>query len=133
VTTVPLDLPVARNTIRGLLAADLMAVSGDVGAGSPPVRVVGPSNPLSIPVGNAMAGGLLPADGDGGQGRHGRPRDGDLQDRGGRKGTVAVKLNRRGKKLLARPSRMTVAVRLTPKGGAATTAKLTLGRPRVRS
>jgi hypothetical protein len=47
----------------------------------------------------------------------------------GAKGTVKVKLNRRGKKLLQKHAKATVTLRLSPKGGAATTAKLTLKRP----
>ena len=46
----------------------------------------------------------------------------------GAKGTVKVKLNRRGKQLLAKHAKATVTVRLTPKGGTATTAGLTLKR-----
>jgi hypothetical protein len=46
----------------------------------------------------------------------------------GAKGKVRVKLNRRGKKLLAKHAEATVTLRLAPKGGTATTAKLTLKR-----
>jgi hypothetical protein len=46
----------------------------------------------------------------------------------GTKGKVAVKLNRLGKGLLKKRSQATVTLRMTPKGGAATTAKLTLKR-----
>ncbi|HXF31473.1 MAG TPA: hypothetical protein VN522_08120 [Solirubrobacterales bacterium] len=46
----------------------------------------------------------------------------------GAKGTVPVKLNRKGKKLLAKRAQATVTLRLAPKGGTATTAKLTLKR-----
>jgi hypothetical protein len=46
----------------------------------------------------------------------------------GAKGTVAVKLNAKGKKLLRKRSKAGVTLRLTPTGGAATTAKLTLKR-----
>jgi hypothetical protein len=46
----------------------------------------------------------------------------------GAKGTIKVKLNRLGKKLLAKRAKATVTLRMTPKGGTATTAKLTLKR-----
>jgi hypothetical protein len=46
----------------------------------------------------------------------------------GAKGTVKVKLNRRGKKLLAKHAKATVTLRLAPKGGTATIASLTLKR-----
>jgi hypothetical protein len=46
----------------------------------------------------------------------------------GAKGKISVKLNRLGKALLKKRSRATVTLRLTPKGGTATTAKLTLKR-----
>jgi hypothetical protein len=46
----------------------------------------------------------------------------------GAKGTIKVKLNSRGKKLLAKHAKATVTLRLSPKGGTATTAKLTLKR-----
>ena len=51
----------------------------------------------------------------------------------GAKGKVTVKLNRRGKKLLAKRAKATVTLRLAPKGGTATTAKLTLKRAARRS
>jgi hypothetical protein len=46
----------------------------------------------------------------------------------GAKGKVAVKLNRLGKALLKKHAQATVTLRLAPKGGTATTAKLTLKR-----
>jgi hypothetical protein len=46
----------------------------------------------------------------------------------GAKGKVAVRLNRLGKALLKKRASAPVTLRMTPKGGAATTAKLTLKR-----
>ena len=46
----------------------------------------------------------------------------------GAKGTVKVTLNAKGKKLLRKHAKATVTLRLAPKGGTATTAKLTLTR-----
>jgi hypothetical protein len=46
----------------------------------------------------------------------------------GANGKVTVKLNRRGKQLLAKHAQAAVTLRLAPKGGTATTAKLTLKR-----
>jgi hypothetical protein len=46
----------------------------------------------------------------------------------GAKGKVSVRLNRLGKALLKKHSQATVTLRLAPKGGKATTAKLTLKR-----
>lgn len=46
----------------------------------------------------------------------------------GAKGKVSVKLNRLGKALLKKRAQATVTLRLAPKGGTATTAKLTLKR-----
>ena len=46
----------------------------------------------------------------------------------GVKGTVKVGLNTKGKKLLRKHPKATVTLRLAPKGGKATTAKLTLTR-----
>ncbi len=60
VTTIPLDIPVERNTKEGVLGVDLMSVSAETDAGSLPLRVVGPSNVLSIPDGNPMAGVFYP-------------------------------------------------------------------------
>jgi hypothetical protein len=60
VTTIPLDLPVERNTLKGILAVDLMAISADNGAGSLPLRIVGPSNTLTTPPGAVIAGYFYP-------------------------------------------------------------------------
>jgi hypothetical protein len=46
----------------------------------------------------------------------------------GAKGTIKVKLNRRGKKLLSKHAKATVTVRMTPKGSTATITSLTLKR-----
>ena len=46
----------------------------------------------------------------------------------GGKATVKVKLNRAAKKLLRKHKTLKVVARLTPKGGAPTTSKLTLKR-----
>jgi hypothetical protein len=42
-----------------------------------------------------------------------------------------VALNRRGRKLLRKHSQVTVTLRTLPKGGTASTAKLTLARARA--
>jgi hypothetical protein len=60
VTTIPLDLPVERNTLKGILAVDLMAISADKGAGSLPLRVIGPSNTLFMQPGTVVAGFFYP-------------------------------------------------------------------------
>jgi hypothetical protein len=240
ITTIPLNIPVERNTKEGVLGVDLVSVSAENDGGSLPLRVAGPSNVLSIPDGDPMAGafyprlGQIPNDSQGG--RHellegvpgyellvrwtwcatgdvtcaGAPPapppptvplspttpapvvprlgskvaqvqegkalvplvcDGSAACEGalellvpaaqgsvaarlgatasaagkgkpaavvygtagyklaaGATGTVSVRLNRRGKKLLAKHAKVTVTLRLTPKGGTATTAKLTLKR-----
>jgi hypothetical protein len=59
-TTIPLDIAVERNTLKGFLAADLMGISADAGAGTLPLRVVGPSNIFNDPVGNSRAGAFYP-------------------------------------------------------------------------
>jgi hypothetical protein len=224
VTTIPLDIAVERNTLKGILAVDLMGISAATGAGSLPLRVVGPSNSLTIPIGNPMAGafyprvGSIPNDSGGGRREEGVPGlevlvrwtfcasgDASCQPAGpavapvappagpaaiiaptlarklaqvkennafvqllcgadapckgqlelvsnggalasgrapkrvvygsahyklaaGAKKSVAVTLNRRGRKLLRKNSRATVTLRTLPKGGAATTAKITLAR-----
>jgi hypothetical protein len=228
ITTIPLNIPVERNTKEGVLGVDLVSVSAENDGGSLPVRVAGPSNVLSIPDGDPMVGvfyprlGRIPNDSKGG--RHelleGVPgyellvrwtfcATGDVTCAGtppvtpgptvplspktpapvvprlsskqaqveegkaliplvcggsaacegqiallapaakgvaarvaatvvygkaayklaaGAKGKVSVKLNRRGKQLLAKRTQATVTLRLAPKGGTATTAKLTLKR-----
>jgi len=244
VTTIPLNIPVERNVKESVLAVDLVAVSAENDGGSLPLRVVGPSNALSIPDGDPMAGifyprmGRIPNDEKGGrheiyEGVPGIellvrwtfcptgdvtcagvppaapgptvptvplaptspppvvPRLGSRQAQveegkalvplvcggnaacegqlallaptatgssaarpaptlagsaakgkaatvvygtasyalaAGAKGTVKVKLNRRGKKLLANHAKATVTLRMTPKGGTASTAGLTLKR-----
>jgi hypothetical protein len=60
VTTIPLDLAVERNTLKGILAVDLMSISADKGAGSLPLRIVGPSNTLTQPNGTVMASSFYP-------------------------------------------------------------------------
>jgi hypothetical protein len=233
VTKLSLNIPVERNVKEGVLAVDLVSVSAENDGGSLPVRVVGPSNVLSIPDGDPMAGvfyprmGRIPNDEKGG--RHeiqegvpglellvrwtfcatgdvtcaGAPQvapgptvppaptnpgpvvprlgskqaqveegkalvplicGGDTACEGrlsllaptagasvakgkvktivygtagyklaaGAKGTVKVKLNRRGKRLLAKHAKAAVTVRLAPKGGTATTAPLTLRRAAKR-
>ncbi|OJU86010.1 MAG: hypothetical protein BGO11_01295 [Solirubrobacterales bacterium 70-9] len=50
----------------------------------------------------------------------------------GAKGKIAVKLNRRGKRLLTKRGKAMVTLRMTPKGGTATTANLTLKRAAKR-
>ncbi|MGH2939099.1 MAG: hypothetical protein ACRDPE_13375 [Solirubrobacterales bacterium] len=234
ITTIPLDIPVERNTKEGVLGVDLVSVSAENDGGSLPLREVGPHNVLSIPDGNPMAGafyprlGRIPNDSQGG--RHeiqegvpglellvrwtfcaagdvtctpgaapspagpapapqpaptptpGGPRaprlagnqavvqganalvglvcGGDAACEGrlsllgstatasaaagkakpvvyggasyklaaGAKGTVKVTLTAKGKKLLRKHAKATVTLRLAPKGGTPTTAKLTLRR-----
>jgi len=237
VTAIPLNIPVERNTLKGVLAADLMALTAVNGAGTLPVREVGPHNTLTMGPGSVVAGyfypkmGANPNDSGGGrreeampgievlvrwtwcangdascdptlrpappavtptappagpaaiiaptlaqqlaqvrenqafvrllcgtdaacQGRLeliGRPlaRQARASAPGGKpvkpakpvvygsagyklsagaKGSVAVKLNRRGKALLAKRRQATVTLRIAPKGGAISTAKLTLKR-----
>ena len=239
VTTIPLNIAVERNVKEGVLGVDLVAVSAENDGGSLPLRVVGPSNALSIPDGDPLAGifyprmGRIPNDEKGGrheiyEGVPGYellvrwtfcatndvtcngtppvtpgptvplapkapapvvPRLGSKQAQveenkalvplicggsaacegqlellasapkgaaaraaatgsaagkgkaatvvygkaayklaAGAKGKVSVKLNRRGKQLLAKHAKATVTLRLAPKGGTATTAKLTLKR-----
>ncbi|MBS1679413.1 MAG: hypothetical protein JST08_18720 [Actinobacteria bacterium] len=60
ITTLPLDIPVERNTKEGVLGVDLVSVSAENDGGSLPLRVVGPSNVLSIPDGDPMAGAFYP-------------------------------------------------------------------------
>jgi len=60
ITTIPLDIPVERNTIKGFLAADLMGISAAVGTGTLPLRQVGPSNIFNEPIGNSRAGAFYP-------------------------------------------------------------------------
>ncbi len=60
VTTIPLDIPVERNTKEGVLGVDLISVSAETDCGSLPLRAVGPSNVLSIPDGDPMAGVFYP-------------------------------------------------------------------------
>lgn len=229
VTTIPLDIAVERNTLRGFLAADLMGISADAGAGTLPLRVVGPSNIFNDPVGNSRAGafypriGSNPNDSGGGRREEGVPGlevlvrwtwcgagDASCQPGGtagpappavtpsappagpaaiiaptlarkvaqvrenqalvgllcgadatcrgqlelvgnegalasahakpvvygkasyqlaaGTRKTISVALNRRGRKLLRKRERVTVILRTLPKGGALTTAELTLAR-----
>lgn len=239
ITTLPLDIPVERNTKEGVLGVDLVSVSAENDGGSLPLRQVGPSNVISIPDGDPMAGAFYPRLGrisnDSQGGRHeiqegvpgfellvrwtfcpagdatctpgaappagpttapqpapttpaptpngpGGPRaprlagnqaavqggdalvnlvcgdaaacEGRLSLLGsaatasavgakakpvvyggatyklaaGAKGTVKVTLNGKGKKLLRKHPKATVTLRLAPKGGTATTAKLTLSR-----
>jgi len=242
VTTLPLNIPVERNTKEGVLGVDLVSVSAENDGGSLPLREAGPHNALSIPDGNPMAGafyprlGRIPNDSQGGRhellegvpgiellvrwtfcpagdatctpgaappagpapaappapagptpgqvpkgaGGPTAPRlagnqaavdggkalvslvcGGDAACEGklsllgspatastaakkskplvygsasyklaaGAKGTVKVTLNPKGKKLLRNHAKATVTLRLAPKGGTATTAKLTLTRP----
>jgi hypothetical protein len=60
VTTIPLDIAVERNTIRGFLAADRMEISAAVGTGTLPLRVVGSNNIFNEPIGNSRAGAFYP-------------------------------------------------------------------------
>lgn len=60
VTTVPLSIPVERNTLKGILAVDLMAISADGNTGSLPLRVVGSTNIFNEPTGNSRAGAFYP-------------------------------------------------------------------------
>jgi len=230
ITAIPLNIPVERNTKEGVLGVDLVSVSAENDGGSLPLRVRGPSNVLSIPDGDPMAGwfyprlGRIPNDSQGGrhellegvpgyellvrwtfcatgdvtcagaapgggtitpppvvpraprlgakqaQVSEGKalvglicggdaacegqlallaPTAGSSAVRGkaktvvygsagyklaaGAKGTVKVKLNRLGKKLLAKHAKAAVTLRMTPKGGTATTAKLTLKRAAAKA
>jgi len=241
ITTIPLNIPVERNTKEGVLGVDLVSVSAENDGGSLPLREAGPHNVLSIPDGDPMAGafyprlGRIPNDSQGGRheiqegvpglellvrwtfcpagdvtctpgaappagpaptgppvptgptgpapkgagGGPAAPRlaanqasveggralvnlvcggDGACEGRlsllgstatasavgkkakpvvygsaayklsAGAKGTVKVTLNAQGKKLLRKHAKATVTLRLAPKGGTATTAKLTLAR-----
>jgi hypothetical protein len=242
ITTLPLNIPVERNTKEGVLGVDLVSVSAENDGGSLPLREAGPHNVLSIPDGDPMAGafyprlGRVPNDSQGGRhellegvpgfellvrwtfcpagdvtctpgaappappappapaappapttvpapkatpgvpraprlGGNGAPVQGanalvplvcggDAACEGrlsllapaaaasvagkkpkpivygsasyklaaGAKGTVKVTLNAKGKKLLRNHAKATVTLRLAPKGGTATTAKLTLTR-----
>jgi len=237
ITTIPLDIPVERNTLKGFLAADLMGISAAVGTGTLPLRQVGPANIFNEPIGNSRAGafypriGSIPNDSGGGRREEGVPglevlvrwtwcgrgdascdptvrpapapavtptappagpaaiiaptlarqlaqvrenqafvkllcgSDAACQGRlelvgtpgpngpaarasargakppkpivygsvayklaAGAKGSVAVELNRRGRALLSKRERATVTLRLLPKGGAASSTKLTLSR-----
>jgi hypothetical protein len=227
ITTLPLDIPVERNTKEGVLGVDLVSVSAENDGGSLPLREAGPHNALSIPDGTPMAGafyprlGQIPNDSQGGrhellEGVPGiellvrwtfcpagditctpgaapapappppptpaprAPRlarnqapvqggkalvplvcggnaacEGTLSLLGstatasaaggkakpvvygaagyklaaGAKGSVSVKLNAKGKTLLRKRAKATVTLRLAPKGGTASTTKLTLTRP----
>ena len=60
ITTLPLDIPVERNTKEGVLGVDLVSVSAENDGGSLPLRQVGPSNVISIPDGDPMAGAFYP-------------------------------------------------------------------------
>lgn len=60
VTKLALNIPVERNAKEGVLAYDLVSVSAENDGGSLPLRVVGPSNALSIPDGDPMAGIFYP-------------------------------------------------------------------------
>lgn len=79
VTTIPLDIPVERNTLKGILAVDLLALSADAGAGSLPLRAVGTASLFNEPIGNPRAGffsprmGTNPNDSGGGRREAGAP------------------------------------------------------------
>jgi hypothetical protein len=60
VTTLPLNIAVERNTKEGVLGVDLVSISAESDGGSLPLRVAGPSNVLSIPDGDPMAGVFYP-------------------------------------------------------------------------
>jgi hypothetical protein len=60
ITAIPLNIPVERNLKEGVLAYDLVSVSAENDGGSLPLRVVGPTNVLSNPDGNPMAGAFYP-------------------------------------------------------------------------
>jgi hypothetical protein len=60
VTTIPLAIPVERNTLKGILAVDLMAISADNNTGSLPLRAVGSNNIFNEPIGNPRAGDFYP-------------------------------------------------------------------------
>jgi hypothetical protein len=227
VTTVPLSIPVEHNTLKGILAVDLMAISADSNTGTLPLRVNGSTNIFNEPIGNSRAGAFYPRmgqignDSGGGRREEGVPGvevlvrwtfcpagDGSCTPGAtappppapplppptaapraprlaakqapvqggnaliplvcggsaacegaltllaptatgsavggkakpvlygsagyklapGAKGSVKVKLNAKGKKLLRKHAKATVTLRLAPKGGVTTTAKLTLTR-----
>lgn len=79
ITTIPLDIAVERNTLKGFLAADLMGISAAVGTGTLPIRVVGSTNVFNDPIGNSRAGafyprmGTIPNDSGGGRREEGVP------------------------------------------------------------
>jgi hypothetical protein len=79
ITTIPLDIAVERNTLKGILAADLMALSANAGTGTLPLRVVGSVNLFNEPIGNSRAGffyprvGSIPNDSGGGRREEGLP------------------------------------------------------------
>jgi hypothetical protein len=60
ITTLPLNIPVERNTKEGVLGVDLVSVSAENDGGSLPLREVGPHNVLSIPDGDPMTGAFYP-------------------------------------------------------------------------
>lgn len=60
ITSIPLDIPVEKNTIKGFLAADLMGISAAVGTGTLPLRAVGSNNIFNEPIGNPRAGAFYP-------------------------------------------------------------------------
>jgi hypothetical protein len=60
VTTIPLNIPVERNTKEGVLGVDLVSISAENDGGSLPLREAGPHNVLSIPDGDPMAGAFYP-------------------------------------------------------------------------
>ena len=60
ITTLPLNIPVERNTKEGVLGVDLVSVSAENDGGSLPLREAGPHNALSIPDGDPMAGAFYP-------------------------------------------------------------------------
>jgi hypothetical protein len=60
VTTIPLNIPVERNVKEGVLGVDLVSISAENDGGTLPLRVAGPSNVLSIPDGDPMAGAFYP-------------------------------------------------------------------------
>ncbi|MBS1845207.1 MAG: hypothetical protein JST53_12390, partial [Actinobacteria bacterium] len=60
VTTIPLSIPVERNTLKGILAVDLMAISADSNTGTLPLRAVGSNNIFNEPIGNSRAGAFYP-------------------------------------------------------------------------
>lgn len=60
ITTIPLNIPVERNTKEGVLGVDLVSISAENDGGSLPLREAGPHNVLSIPDGDPMAGAFYP-------------------------------------------------------------------------